>query len=118
MSLIKTFGNAFRGLWIYLSEETNNRIHLPAAALVIAAGIFFHVDLIEWLLLLLSIGFVLASEAFNYSLEKLCNEVKSEYNEHIKVIKDVSAGAVLIASIFSAAVGLIIFLPKVIDLFF
>lgn len=118
MSLIKTFSNAFRGLWMYLKGESNNRIHLLAAALVIAAGIFFHIDLIEWLFLLLSIGFVLVSEAFNFSLEKLCNEVQSEYNEQIKVIKDISAGAVLIAAIFSAAVGLIIFLPKVIGLFF
>ena|SRR6056297_2006780 len=118
MSLKKTFGNALRGLWLYISGETNNRIHLPAAALVIAAGIFFSIDPVEWLFLLFSIGLVLTSEAFNFTLEKLCDELHSEYNEQIKVIKDISAGAVLIAAIFSAAVGLIIFLPKVIGLFF
>lgn len=116
MSLKKTFANAFRGLWIYLTSESNNRTHLPAAGLVILAGILFSISPAEWLFLVLSIGLVLTSEAFNYALEKLCDKVHEEYNEQIKIIKDISAGAVLIASIISAVVGLIIFLPKLFNL--
>jgi diacylglycerol kinase len=116
MSLKKTFTNAFRGLWIYLTRESNNRIHLPAAGLVVVAGIVFSISPAEWLFLVLSIGLVLTSEAFNYALERLCDKVHEEYNEQIKVIKDISAGAVLIAAIISAIVGLVIFLPKVCNL--
>ena len=118
MSLKKTFGNAFRGVWIYITGESNNRIHLPAVALVIVAGIFFSIDPVEWLFLLFSIGLVLTSEAFNFTLEKLCDELHSEYNERIRMVKDISAGAVLIATIISVIIGLIIFLPKVIELLF
>ncbi|MGM0532102.1 MAG: diacylglycerol kinase family protein [Bacteroidota bacterium] len=118
MSLKKTFGNALRGLWIYISGESNNRIHLPAAALVIAAGIIFNINPLEWLFLFFSIGLVLTTEAFNFTVEKLCDEIQSEYSERIRMVKDISAGAVLIAVIISVIIGLIIFLPKVIDLFF
>ncbi len=116
MSLKKTFANASRGLRIYLARESNNRIHLPITGLVIAAGIIFGITPAEWLFVVLSIGLVLTSEAFNYALEKLCDKVHSEYNEQIKAIKDISAGAVLIAAIISAVVGLIIFLPKLVNL--
>ena len=118
MSLKKTFGNALRGLWLYISGETNNRVHLSAVVLVIAAGIIFHINVVEWLFLVVAIGLVLTSEAFNFSLEKLCDEVQSAYSERIRIVKDISAGAVLIAAIISAVIGLIIFVPKVIALFF
>ena len=118
MSLKKTFANAFSGLWIYLTRESNNRIHLSIAGLVVLAGIFFNIDPTEWLFVVLSIGFVLTSEVFNYALERLCDKVHSEYNEQIKIIKDISAGAVLIAAIISVIVGLIIFLPRVINMVF
>jgi diacylglycerol kinase len=116
MSLRRTFSNAFRGLWNFLSTETNNRIHLPVAALVIMAGIFFQIDATEWLFIILAIGLVLTSEAFNSSMEKLCDKVDSAYNKEIKTIKDISAGAVLISSIIAVGIGLIIFLPKLSDL--
>ncbi|MFP4621079.1 MAG: diacylglycerol kinase family protein [Bacteroidales bacterium] len=118
MGLKRTFGNAFRGLGIFLSRESNNRIHLTVASLVIAAGIFFGIDATEWLFVVLSIGLVMTSEAFNFALEKLCDEVRAEYDKQIKVIKDISAGAVLIAALVSVVVGLIIFMPEVMGLIF
>ena len=113
MALFKTFKNAFRGLWHFLTSESNNRIHLSAMVVVIAAGFYFQIARYEWLVLIVVIGMVLSSEAFNAAVENLCDEVQPEYNERIKVIKDISAGSVLISAIAAFLAGLIIFLPKI-----
>lgn len=60
---------------------------------------------------------VLLTEAFNTTIEKICDEITLEHKESIKRIKDISAGAVLLAATYSIVVGLIIYLPKVTTLF-
>ena len=117
MSPKRTFINAFRGLWHFLRTESNNRFHLPAALLAILAGWYFHIALTEWLFIATAIGIVLAAEAFNASLEKLCDAVKPEQNERVKNTKDMAAGAVLISAIVALTIGLIIFVPKLLSLF-
>jgi diacylglycerol kinase len=118
MSLFRTLNNAFKGLWHFLTSESNNRVHVAAILMVIAAGFYFRIALYEWLVLIVVMGMVLSSEAFNAAIEYLCNEVQPEYNERIRIIKDISAGSVLISAIVALAAGLIIFLPKILDWFF
>lgn len=57
-------------------------------------------------------GFVWTAELFNTSIEKLADKVTMEYNDTIKLVKDISAAAVLIASVAALITGLIIFIPK------
>ena len=52
----------------------------------------------------------------NTAIEQLANEVTENYNSRIKIVKDAMAGAVLILSILSAIIGLIIFIPKILNL--
>ena len=67
----------------------------------------------EWVAVWLAIGGVLAAEALNSSIEALADVVSPGYNEAIKRVKDLAAGAVLLLALAAAIVGLIIFVPYI-----
>jgi len=113
---IKSLKYALQGLLFMVLHEPNARIHLLATAIVILSGICLHIDRLEWLLIGLCTGFVLSLEAMNTAIERLCDVVQPEWHPAIKKIKDVSAAAVLVASISAAVTGTFIFLPKIIDI--
>ena len=111
-SLLKSFANAFAGIGYFFANDRNGRIHLAITLTVLAAGLAFQILPIEWIVILLCIALVISLEMLNSALEKLCDMVQPNYHATIKVIKDVSAGAVLVATIISVVIGIIIFLPK------
>jgi len=111
----KKFTPAFHGVRNLLSD-TNFIIHLVIAILVVAAGFILSISPLEWMIVILCIGMVLALEGFNSAIEKLCDLYKKEHHSQIKTIKDISAAGVLIAALISAIAGLIIFLPKILEL--
>ena len=112
-----SFRYAFNGLKILIKEEHNARIHLFAAVCVLIAGIVFKISTQEWLILIFCIGWVIALELINSAIENTADFISKEKSETIKKIKDLSAGAVLVAAIASAIIGLIVFLPKIMDCF-
>ncbi|MAX80621.1 MAG: diacylglycerol kinase [Crocinitomicaceae bacterium] len=112
---IKSFGYAFSGIATLLKEEHNARIHAVATVCVIVAGIYFKVSVTEWIALVFAIGLVFALEAVNTAIEALADFASPEQHPLIKKAKDVAAAAVLIGAFAAAAVGLFIFLPKVIE---
>jgi len=69
----------------------------------------------EWIILILVMGGVFTMELINTSIEKLADLYSTELNPKIKKIKDLSAGAVLVASITALFMGFIIFLPKILN---
>jgi len=96
-----------------LFKEPNAKIHLFAAILVIAMGLFFKVTLTEWCLLIFAIGMVLAAEGFNTAIEKLVDLISPEIQPLAGYVKDLAAGAVLITAISAAVIGALIFGPKI-----
>lgn len=84
---------------------------MVAAISVIVAAILLQVSRVEWAMLIMCIVLVLSLEALNSALEKLSDQVTKEYSPLIRDAKDMAAGAVLIAAIGSAIIGLIIFVP-------
>ncbi|WP_096434609.1 diacylglycerol kinase family protein [Alteribacter populi] len=116
--LIKSFQYASEGIrhaWLY---EQNFRIHTILAGIILIASQVFGISIYEQALLILVIGGVLALELINTALERCVDMVTSEYNIKAKVIKDVAAGAVMVFSITAVLVGITIFLPRIIALFF
>lgn len=77
-------------------------------------GIFFKISNIEAIILVLTIFLVFIAEFINTAIEKLADLYTTEYNENIKIIKDIGAGSVTISVIASVIVGVIMFLPKII----
>lgn len=121
MSYIKerllSFKHAINGVVILFRKTPNAKIQLALAVAVILLGILLGISKMEWIAVIIVIGFVLAMEAFNTSLERLsdytCNK---KYHPLIKTVKDLAAAAVLIAAITALIIGIIIFLPKIINL--
>jgi undecaprenol kinase len=100
----------------HATSERNVRIHLFIAVFVMTAGVYFELQVWEWCLVVLAMGLVLSTELLNTAIEQLANVVRDQ--NHLsrgatKLTRDISAGAVLIASISSAIVGLLIFIPKI-----
>ena len=108
---VKSFGHALSGFKSFYKVESNAYFHTIAAIVVIVLGIALEITLHDWLWLSLAIGLVFLSEMFNSAIEELCNLHTEEINPQIKIIKDVSAGAVLIAAVLSLIIGVIIFKP-------
>lgn len=114
---LKSFKFAFNGIRLLITREHNAWIHCFAAICVIIAGFAFDISTTEWIAVTFAIGTVLAAEAVNSSIEAIADLVSPEYNEAIKRTKDLAAGAVLILAISAAIVGLIIFVPKIMEMF-
>ena len=110
--LVASFGNALRGLRTLLATQANARIHAVATVLVIAAGFWFALTRMEWCAVVAAIGLVWTAEGLNTALEFLTDLVSPEHHPLAGKAKDVAAGAVLAASIAAAAIGAIIFGPK------
>ena len=114
---LKSFKFAFNGIKLLITREHIAWIHCFAAVCVIIAGYVFGISAKEWIAVVFAIGTVLAAEAVNSSIEAIADLVSPGYNEAIKRTKDLAAGAVLILAIAAAIVGLIIFVPKIIETF-
>ena len=108
--------HAVDGVDYTLSHERNFKIEITAAVLVCFASIYFKVNTTEWIILLLTIASVLTLEIINTSIERCVDLVTKEYEDLAKIAKDTSAGAVFVMSLFSVAIGICIFLPKIIEL--
>jgi diacylglycerol kinase len=115
-SLAQAFYHAFKGMQNFFFRERNGKIQLFIAGFTVVAAFLLQVSSIEWIAILLCISLVLSLEMLNSAIEKICDLIHKDFHPIIKIIKDVSAAAVLWSSIISTAVGLIIFVPKIITL--
>jgi diacylglycerol kinase (ATP) len=115
--LIRSFGYAFKGVGYAAATQLNFRIHIGGAVIAVGLGCWLHISVNEWLWVALGITLVLITEIFNTMIETLTDLVSPGYNDKAGHIKDMSAGAVVIAALFALIVGLIIFLPKLLLLF-
>jgi diacylglycerol kinase len=111
---VKGFVFAFNGIRAMLRER-NFLVELGMLLVTILLGIYFKIDRQDWINIFSVSGLVLGLEVINTSIERLCNLYSMEENAHIKTIKDISAGAVLIACVFAAIVGILIFLPYLLN---
>lgn len=109
--------NALNGIALLVRTEKHFRYHLFATFLVISIGVILSIATWEWLFVASALFSVLTAEGFNTAMEKVCDEITTERKQSIQIIKDIAAGTVLISVIYSIVVGLIIFLPKMIELF-
>ena len=109
---LRSFRYAFQGLADLFRTQPNARIHLAAAALVVAVGAYTGLSRLEWLAIVLCIGLVIALEAVNTALEYLTDLVSPEHHPLAGKAKDAAAAAVLVAALGAAVVGAVIFGPK------
>ncbi len=113
--LKNSFKYAFNGIKLCIDNEQNMLIHFTVAFLVIVCGILFKLSKIEWIVCILLIGIVLMMELLNTAIENVCDLVTQKENKYVKIAKDTAAGSVLVISIVSAIIGLMIFIPKIME---
>ena len=110
---IKSFRYAIAGILKFVRQEHNARIHAVATVAVIIAGIVFHVSYSEAAILAVVTGGLWITEMLNTCMERMADIVHPAAHPTIKFIKDLAAGAVLVAAITAVVVALFIFIPKV-----
>lgn len=108
----KSFLFAFEGLAFFFRREHNAWIHGAFAVLVLIAGMIVRVSKWEMIAIVFAIGLVWIAEMFNTAIEKMMDHISPQRHPDVKAIKDISAGAVLIAACTACITGLIIFIPK------
>ncbi len=107
--MLRSFRFALQGLWHCISYERNMRIHLVVAAYVLVFSQFFALTGVEYAILFVVIGLVLALELLNTALEAVGNAITREQNPYVKILKDTAAGAVLVFAMAAVAVAAALF---------
>lgn len=106
----KSFTFAINGIYHLLRSEPNARLHALATVAVVFTGVARHITGMQWIAIVFAIGLVWITEAINTGVEKLCDfSCDNRFHPAIKVIKDVSAAAVMMAAIVSVVTGIIVF---------
>lgn len=113
---MKSFVYAFQGILTAVRTQQNIRIHLLAVAVVTTAGFFLELSAIEWSIIALTFGLVLVAEMMNTAFEGLVDMVSPEHGEKAGMVKDIAAGAVLLAAIIATVVAVYIFGNKIFNL--
>ena len=111
----RKFRLAMLGALYAIRTQSSFLVHLPCAALVVAMGCVLPVDRMSFLVLLACVAAVLAAEMFNTSIEFLAKSITDRQDENIRIALDVASGAVLLVSLFAAAIGVLVLLPAVVD---
>ncbi len=114
--LHKSFAYAFAGLSACLRRERNIKIHVSAAVLVTILGFVLKISATEWCICFLLFGLIMGLELANTAVEAVVDLVTDKEHPLAGYAKDTAAGAVLIAAIFAALIGVIIFGPRLLAL--
>jgi diacylglycerol kinase (ATP) len=108
-----SFRFAWNGIHRFFLQEHNAWIHLVATMTVFLSAYWFGVSRQEMVLLIIVTGFVWVAEIFNTAIEKMMDFVAPGYHPRVKLIKDLAAAGVLVASLIALATGAFIFIPKI-----
>ncbi|MAT44521.1 MAG: diacylglycerol kinase [Anaerolineaceae bacterium] len=113
---IRSFKPAFQGILFILRYEKNTWIHLFVTLVVTAFSILLKINSIEWLFIITAVFIVWFAEILNTAIEKTVDLITLEKNPQAKIIKDLSASFVLLSALYAVISGLVIFIPKIINL--
>ena len=108
---LRSFGYAWKGIRCCIGKEQNLSFHLIATVVTVIAGFLLEITRIDWMIVILCIGVVIAAELFNSAIEKLVDLVSPERHPIAGQVKDIAAGAVLVCAATAAIIGLIVFIP-------
>ena len=114
-TFIDSVKNCLDGINYVLANEKNFVREIILGIIAVLMSYFFNISRIEWIIVILLINFVLIMELLNTALEKVVDLYTTKYNAIAKIVKDVASASVFLMSLFSAIIGALIFLPKIIN---
>jgi diacylglycerol kinase len=109
MRLIRSFKYAFKGIWCAIITETNMRVHISTAILIFLISPYYNFSKTDFFIILAAIFAVIVLEMLNSAVERTCDLVTKEQNDDVKHIKDITAGAVLLGTVFAVCIGITFF---------
>lgn len=112
----RSFGYALEGIVFTFKTQVNFKIQFAIGLASLILAFLFGFSRVEWLILLLSISLVLFAELANTAVEILVDLTTSDIHPKAKIAKDLSAGIVLLISVFVFAVGVLLFIPHILSL--
>ena len=108
--------NCLDGISYVTKNEKNFKREIALGIIAVILSYILKIDKIDVIIILTMICLVLTAEIINTAIERTVDLVTKEYHELARIAKDVSAGSVLVTSIFALIIGIIIFIPKIITL--
>lgn len=115
-TFIDSFKDCINGLNYIMLREHNFKREMILGIISLILSYVLKISKIEFIIILIMIALVIVSEIFNTAIEKVVDLYTMKYNEIARIAKDVSAFAVLTMCSFALIVGIIIFVPKIIEL--
>ena len=116
-SIYQTIKNSVSGIKYYSKDGKSIILYLIGSLVEILMGFVYHINGLEWILIICILGFILSIELINTAIESACDAITKEYNPLIKISKDCASGATFVIFIVAIILNVIIFLPKVLILF-
>jgi diacylglycerol kinase len=117
ISFWETTKNALNGIALAAESERSFRIHTLAMVVVTVLGWYLELAMLEWGLLFLTYAVMMGLEMLNSAIESLADFMHPDEHPAVKRVKDMAAGAVQVAAIFSIAIAIVLFGPKIAALF-
>ena len=114
-TFLKGVGYCLEGIAYTFKDEKNFRIEVIIGIITVIASFIFKISLIEWIIIILLITMVLVLELINTAFESMVDLYTQDYNKIAKATKDVIAGAVLVTCMFSFVIGILIFIPRIME---
>lgn len=116
--LIHSFQDAWKGVVFVFKNEQNFRIQIFVSLVVLLMANYFSLSKGELIVIVLLIFLVLILELLNSAVERLADVLKPRLSFQIKIVKDIMAAIVFMAALSSVIIGLIVFWPHFVALFF
>lgn len=115
--IISSINNSFNGLKAAYKSEQSMYIHLASTIVLLLFSFFLKISMMQWLIIIAIIGLTLVVELLNTAIESTVDLVTKEFHPLAKIAKDTASAAEFILTITSAIISLMIFIPKIIELF-
>lgn len=112
--LLASVRHAVNGVQHVIKYEKNFQLHLLATLLVVLIGVLLKISWTDWVILALVVTMVLVLEMINSIIEEILDATSPHFNSSARIVKDVMAGVVLIASIAAVIIGALIFGPHMV----
>ena len=107
----KSFSYALAGIRVMFKTQHNAWLHSAIGIMLVVLGMYFRISSIEWIVIVASVGLLLALECVNTAIEIDIDLSSPDFHPYARDTKDAAAGAVLLWAITSAVIWLIIFIP-------
>ena len=111
-----SFKDCLNGFKYINTNEDNFKREIFLGIIALLLSYILKVSKIEFIIVIIMIALVLVCEVINTTVEKIVDLICPNYNKLAGEVKDIAASSVLLMCIFSLVVGVIIFVPKIINL--